>query len=108
MHPSNTSVTSLGGNSVFTCNLNTVRMNEAIVSIQWLLNDSAALLNESGKAMVEFSSIGNGIGALTFTDLTLEFNLTRVKCNASLQSGRIAISDHVTLLLQGESSSYKG
>ena len=105
VHPSTTSVTIPGGNLVFIC---TVGENEAIVNIQWLMNDSATLLNESlmsGKVMVDFLSMN--IGILSFTNITLEFNFTRITCNASLQSGKIATSDHVIILLQGESKFIK-
>ena len=92
-------VTTTGGSSIFICTLlQATDPSQEISSIQWLLNDSAALTNELGNIMTQFS---DGQGRLTITSMPLDFNQTRVFCGALLNNGERVTSSTVTLLVQG-------
>ena len=90
---------SSGGNASFGCFNPSVN---SIVSVQWLMNDSATLTNEaiaSGNAVVNFD---NGAGRLDVINVPLEFNETSIQCNGVLTSGTNFTTEPAMLLLQGK------
>ena len=102
LNPSGFVVTTIGRNNVtFRCDL-LIIIPDRLQNVSWLLNGSA--LESSGlmDIIIEFSSIGSGTGALTFTNLVLDYNHTTINCQGSLQSGSTAASaNSAVLLLQG-------
>lgn len=93
-----------GGNAVFNCLYFLSGCSDRLVSVQWLVNgtllDSTNLTNIN---TVFDGSIACGTGSLTFTNISLEYNMTSVSCRADLNSGRIITSNtNVLLLLQGD------
>ena len=97
IQPSGSVVTTLGGDASFQCIPTTSQDN-----VQWLMNSSAALLNESielGNAEVIRGSFGNTV--LLFLDLvnlTPNYNHTEIQCSTPATG---ITSPPVLLLLQG-------
>ena len=97
IQPSGSVVTTLGGDARFQCIPTTSQDN-----VQWIMNSSAALLNESielGNAVVIRGSFGSTV--LLFLDLvnlTSNYNHTVIQCSTP---GTGITSPPVLLLLQG-------
>ena len=97
IQPSGSVVTTLGGDTRFLCTPTTSQDN-----VQWLMNSSAALLNESielGNAVVthvQFSSAV--IWFLDLVNLTPNYNHTEIQCSTPTTG---ITSPPVLLLLQG-------
>ena len=97
IQPSGSVVTTLGGDARFQCIPTTSQDN-----VQWLMNSSAALLNESielGNAEVIRGSFGSTV--LLFLDLvnlTPNYNHTEIQCSTPATG---ITSPPVLLLLQG-------
>lgn len=88
------------GNVTFKC-----RPMDAQDNIQWLMNDSAALLNESiemGNAVVKRVPFSDTIivWLLELFNLTSKFNQTKIQCNFSTDIK----SPPVMLFIQGKSA----
>ena len=95
-------VPSSGGNGSFRCLPRSVN----IMSIQWLMNGSATLINEaiaSGNAVVLFDG-SLRIGLLHVINIPLEFNETNIQCHGVLTSGSNFTTGSAILLLQGKFS----
>ena len=97
IQPSGSVVTTLGGDARFQCIPTTSQDN-----VQWIMNSSAALLNESielGNAVVRRGSFGSTV--LLFLDLvnlTSNYNHTVIQCSTPATG---ITSPPVLLLLQG-------
>ena len=97
IQPSGSVVTTLGGDARFQCIPTTSQDN-----VQWLMNSSAALLNESielGNAEVIRGSFGSTV--LLFLDLvnlTPNYNHTEIQCSTPATG---TTSPSAELLLQG-------
>ena len=68
------------------------------------MNESAALVNETIGQGHAVAYVSDGREVLHFIKIPLEFNKTRIQCNASISSGEQFRSAPVTLQLQGELS----
>ena len=94
IQPSGSVVTTLGGDERFRCIPTTSQDN-----VQWLMNSSAALLNESielGDAVVTHGSFD--IWFLDLVNLTPNYNHTVIQCSTPATG---ITSPPVLLLLQG-------
>lgn len=84
-----------GGDAVFRC----ASSGQTTVRIQWLINgtplESLNLMNVTE----EFTSIGDGVGILYFTNLPEDYNMTRIQCEATLSSGSTSLSINGVILL---------
>lgn len=94
-------VSAPGGNTSFLCT-STIPHGERGLRIQWLMNESAVLVNESIEQGNAVAYVSGTIEVLKFTKIPLEFNQTMIQCNASLSSGEQFTSDIVLLQLQGK------
>ena len=94
-------VSTPGGNATFQC-ISSIPHGERGLRIQWLMNESAALVNETIGQGNAVAYVSGGIEVLNFTEIPLEFNQTRIQCNASLSSGNQFVSEIVLLQLQGK------
>ena len=98
MDPS-TFISHQGGKATFTC------CKTANVSLQWIVNRRPLndLNFEVTKVMVKFSAFDGfkTIGSLSFINLTLDLNMTKIKCRAICQGGLVN-STEAELLIQGE------
>ena len=100
MHPPNP-VAIVGSKSYsFRCALVTTQIDR-LQNVTWLLNGTVLESLDLIGVTSDFSTIGSGIGKLTFTNLLLEYNYTTIKCRGHLESGRNSTSGGVILLLQG-------
>lgn len=88
------------GNATFTCY--TVG-NDKIISVNWIVNDTDIDHQTLINVTPEFSSIGIGVGTLTFTFILPTYNMTRVKCSAVYagNGGESTSVETTLLLLQG-------
>ena len=97
IQPSGSVVTTLGGDARFQCIPTTSQDN-----VQWLMNSSAALLNESielGDAVVRSGSFGSTVlWFLDLVNLTSNYNHTVIQCSTPATG---ITSPSVLLLLQG-------
>ena len=101
VYPRGGVIAAVGGNASFQCT-STVPHGERGLRIQWLMNESAALVDETADQGNVVASVIHGIEVLDFINIPSEFNQTRIKCNASLSSGEQFWSATVSLQLQGE------
>jgi hypothetical protein len=90
----------VGENYEVRCRLVTVTGN-ALRDVSWLLNGSSLEILGLDGVLPHFSTIGSGIGFLTFSNLAMEHNFTTIKCIGHLNSGDSHTSEGVVLLLQG-------
>ncbi len=89
-----------GGEAIFDCS-----HSQTITGVQWLLNDTALQDLNLRNVAAEFSDIIQ-VGVLTFTDLPLEYNKTRISCTAITSSGMMEpSSSDVLQLIQGSANS---
>ena len=99
IQPSGSVVTTLGGDARFQCIPTTSQDN-----VQWLMNSSAALLNESielGNAVVTravFNGSDTVVWFLDLANLTPNYNHTEIQCSTPATG---ITSPPVLLLLQG-------
>ena len=97
IQPSGSVVTTLGGDARFQCIPTTSQDN-----VQWFMNSSAALLNESielGNAVVRSVSFGSTVlWFLDLVNLTPNYNHTEIQCSTPATG---ITSSPVLLLLQG-------
>ena len=97
IQPSGSVVTTLGGDVRFQCTPTTSQDN-----VQWLMNSSAALLNESidlGNSVVIRGSFGSIVlWFLDLVNLTPNYNHTEIQCSTPATG---ITSPPVLLLLQG-------
>ena len=98
IQPSGSVVTTLGGDARFRCSPTTSQDN-----VQWLMNSSAALLNESielGNAVVTRVPFSDTIilWFLDLVNLTPNYNHTEIQCSTPATG---ITSPSVLLLLQG-------
>ena len=71
-----------------------------ITSLQWLINETLVeTLQLNATRTFEF-----GIGTLTFNNILLSYNGTRITCDASVNSGAVNITRHSKLYVQGKCS----
>ena len=94
-------VSTPGRNASFQCT-STVPHGDRGLRIQWLMNESAALVDETTDQGNVVAHVRNRIEALDFINIPSEFNQTRIRCNASLSSGEQFWSATVSLQLQGD------
>lgn len=94
-------VTTVGSERyVFRCVLVTTWTGR-LLSATWLLNGTALESLGLDGVTADFSTIGSGIGRLTFTSLSLEYNYTVIQCHGHLDTAENFTSEGVILLLQG-------
>ena len=97
IQPSGSVVTTLGGDARFQCRPTTSQDN-----VQWLMNSSAALLNESielGDAVVTRVPFSSTVAwLLDLVNLTSNYNHTEIQCSTPATG---ITSPRVTVLLQG-------
>ena len=97
IQPSGSVVTTLGGDARFQCIPTRSQDN-----VQWLMNSSAALLNDSielGNAVVERVPFSSTVAwLLDLVNLTSNYNHTEIQCSTPATS---VTSPTVLLLLQG-------
>ena len=99
IQPSGSVVTTLGGDARFQCIPTTSQDN-----VQWLMNSSAALLNESielGNAVVtrvQFTGSDTVVWFLDLVNLTPNYNHTEIQCSTPATG---ITSPPAQLLLQG-------
>lgn len=94
-------VSTPGGNASFLCT-SAIPHGERGLKIQWFMNESAALVNETIDQGNAVAYVIDRIEALDFIKIPLEFNKIRIQCNASISSGEEFQSAPVSLQLQGE------
>ena len=94
-------VSTPGGNASFQC-ISTIPYGERGLRIQWLMNESVALVNETIGRRIAVAYVSDDIPVLRFTEIPLEFNQTKIQCNASLSSGNQFVSEIALLQLQGK------
>lgn len=88
-----------GGRAAFTCaSLSASEGGNVIASIEWLAN-STVIDPELEHVDVSFIDVGNGLGMLQFTNLSLEYNNSNIRCRAFLKSGGVQTSNDARLLL---------
>ena len=87
----------VGGKANFFCTSSSPN-GDVITNVEWTAN-TVPLHQEQ---FVEIGLVGS-LGTLLFTNLSIEYNNTRIRCVATYQSGEIVTSNTATLLLlQGE------
>ena len=102
IQPFGSVVTTLGGDASFQCGLPTTSQD----NVQWLMNSSAALLNESielGNAVVTripVSDIDTILWFLDLVNLTSIYNHTEIQCSTPATNTGTT-SSSAELLLQG-------
>ena len=105
VYPTGFFVSYEGGNATFHCYSLPFDIGR-VTSVQWLINGS--LLDSLGfdNAQPDFDpNSANGIGSLILTNLTPNFNMTRVQCRAHFRSMPSSTSTEATIiLLQGNFS----
>ena len=87
-------VSTPGGRARFLC------FAPHISGVQWLVNTSALQDLNLRNVPATFSNITD-LGVLEFSDLPLEYNMTRINCSVNSSSGMIASPNEVLLLIQG-------
>lgn len=88
-------VSIVGGDAVFHC-----FTDSRTDGTQWIVNGSS--LENITNALTQFTPIpGSGVGTLTFSNLSLSYNVTSIQCISNLQEGNAAHSNTATLLIQG-------
>lgn len=85
----------LGGHANFDCTSHT----ELVTRFEWLINGTQLVDHSSMDVIQEFIPIGNNIGRLQLTNLTIAYNTTQIKCEATLSSGKMVSSNAVTMYL---------
>lgn len=99
MYPPGEHIAYVRGEATFNCLSNT----PGVVNITWLVKlENGTLLDYLNRddIVAEFSSIGGGLGSLTFTYLLTAYNMSRIKCEAHYNSGTPTVrSVEATLLL---------
>ncbi len=95
MFPPERLVLHVGGTAQFSC----LSSSRRITAIQWLINGSFIEDLSTINAMKEFSELANGIGVLTFSNVTLDFNMTTIQCRAEFHPNDSMTSSKVTILL---------
>ena len=70
--------------------------SDVVTSAQWFLNNT--LLEDSDIDNVQTLA---GTIQLRFTPVSLDYNMTRIRCRGTLTSGRITTSGEVLLCIQG-------
>lgn len=94
VHPPDKLVATVMGDAVFTCYCGGI--DSIITDIQWLVNGSVP--DEDLKVEVIFYSELQ-FGTLQFNNLTLQYNMSRINCIATFDTGVMATSSDVVLLL---------
>ena len=85
-----------GGVAVFSC-----AKGQQISGVQWLVNDTALQDLNLRNVSASFSDRLH-MGILQFSDLPLEYNMTRIKCSVSTSNSEVIESERdVLLLIQG-------
>ena len=73
---------------------------DTITNVEWTAN--AVTLHPEELDFVEIETLGN-FASLEFTNLSIEYNNTEIRCEVTFQSGNRVTSNSATLLLlQGE------
>ena len=91
--PSDTFVSTPGGVATFLCH--SIDPSLEIDRVQWLVNGSLFEELDLGLNVTSTFSRDVQVGRLEFSNLPLEYNMTRIQCRVN----RILISNGVTLLL---------
>lgn len=84
-----------GGKATFLC----TSSGQMTVSVLWFINGTQFQDLNLMNVAENFTSIGSGIGVLTFTNLPAEYSMTRIQCQATLSSEEIANSTNTAILL---------
>lgn len=90
-----------GGNATFTCHAIPLNLMD---TVRWYVNGHP--LNNLNLTNVESRSV-SGIGSLEFTDIHIELNESRIRCEIVLTSSQIIRSQEAKLFLQGYSYTIK-
>ena len=98
LSPSGVLVSVQGGEARVSC------FSSATISdVEWTVNGTAIQdQNLTNVTTQFFTGSSSQTGVLTFTDLPLEYNATRISCTATTTSGRLSSNNHVLLLVQGK------
>ena len=99
----------IGGSAMFRCFL--ASSNSIITDIKWIVNDS--LLEEHLLIGVTSNqslfSDGNRIGSLLFTNLTTQYNMSRIQCRAELSMPQAtSTTDPAILIISETGESHAG
>ena len=106
VYPEGTFVSYQGGGADFRCYFLPLHIGR-ITRVQWIVNGSLLETFGFDNAETDFNSFANGIGVLLFSNLTQNFNNTRIQCRAHFERMPTMTSTEATiLLLQGASSTW--
>ena len=74
-----------------------------VTHVEWFANGSA-LVDLDRNVEMQFFPVPQ-IGQLTLTNLTMEYNMTRIRCSTVFDDGSNLTSNDSLLLIQGNSDS---
>ena len=92
-------VTTLHGNATFTCVYRDSGTSYVVTHFEWFANESI-LVDLDRNVEIQFHQTPQA-GHLTFTNLSVEYNMTRIHCLAIFESGNNLTSDDSLFLIQG-------
>ena len=98
LNPPDQFVSTPGGSATFICF--SLAPGVAIVSFQWLVNESLVENLNLSNVRTEFT---NSSGLLIFDDIPVEYNMSRISCMATCIAEGNSVSLQSNLILQGES-----
>ena len=84
MVPSGEYVVYLYGTATFNCI--SFFDGSPVQSVTWLLNDTMLDVTQED-IEISFGNIGNGIGVLKITNISIEYDMARISCEAHFESG---------------------
>ena len=90
-------VATLHGNAAFSCVCGGT--GYVVTHVEWFANESA-LVDLDRNVKIQFLPVQQ-IGQLTLTNLTMEYNMTRIRCSTIFDSGSNLTSTDSLLLIQG-------
>ena len=94
--PQSRLVASLHGNAVFTCVCGGT--GYVVTHVKWFANEE--VLVENRNVEIQFHPDPQ-IGQLRYTNLSMEYNMTRIYCSTVFEDGNNMTSDGSLLLIQG-------
>ena len=94
--PQSRLVATLHGNAVFTCVCGGT--GYVVTHVKWFANEGVLLENRNVE--IQFHPVPQ-IGQLRYTNLSMEYNMTRIQCSTVFDNGNNMTSDDSLLLIQG-------
>ena len=70
-----------------------------VTHVEWFANEGV-LVDLDRNVEIQFHPVPQ-IGQLAFTNLTMEYNMTRIQCSTVFENGNNLTSDDSLLLIQG-------